>query len=175
MENAKMTAMERENLRDVVNVKPGGRKKASGKVPGNDVSCRKIGLVCNGQGPSEDAVKYVISACENLGACLDILNFEPPGAESRRLNGLLAHLTGRGIPFRTITATGDKRKVMLGYAKDNSDVLFVAIDGISWKSIAPKGAGRRSELSLRDMRCPLVVVSETGDPGKVERYENDKD
>jgi hypothetical protein len=127
------------------------------------VSAKKIGLVCNGRGPSEDAVKYALNACESLGAHLDILHFSSSIAEHDHLHRLISRVTAHGVAFRLLPKPGDdrdERKEMLSYAKGSSDILFVVIDETSWKGITPSGSGRGRTAPTWDSRCPLVVISE---------------
>ena len=122
---------------------------------------RRIALVCNGRGPSDDAVRYALNACESLGAGLDLLHFSPPDAKDVSLESLLPGLAARGIDFHVLAPGGDERRELLRYANETTDTLFVVIDSKSWKSISTTGSSRRGTLSPWDSQCPLVVISET--------------
>ena len=122
---------------------------------------RRIGLVCNGRGPSDDAVRYALNACESLGAGLDVLQFRSPGAEDALLESLLPCLADRGIDFHILSPGGDERRELLRYANETTDTLFVVIDAKSWKSISGTGTPKRGTLSPWDSQCPLVVITET--------------
>jgi hypothetical protein len=124
---------------------------------------KRIGLVCNGKGPSQDALKYAVNACESLGAHLDVLHFHSSEDATERLNELITHLGMRGVHFTVVKGSADQReekKEILKYAKGSSDILFVVIDEMSWKGIMPYGSGRSGSPVAWDSRCPLVVISE---------------
>lgn len=164
MKNAYIPSIIRSSRKGTRTLKEGNadhRKPLSAQGGGPRRSRKRIALVCNGMGPSDNAIRYALNACESLGTGLDLLDFSSAGPGRASLETVLPHLADRGIDFHILAPNGDERKELLRYANETADTLFVVIDGSSWKSITETGALRRSALLPWDSQCPLVVISET--------------
>jgi hypothetical protein len=107
--------------------------------------------------------RYALNAALRIGARLDILSVASPG-EAREADplpeGFKAELATAGVPYEVIGRSGCMKQEIIDHTNSRHDVLFVVVE--SPKSLdgdCKKKDGVLTEL-WKNLRCPLVVVSD---------------
>lgn len=121
---------------------------------------RILFAVKNGQ-IDKKTLRYAINTCKRIGAGLDImyLSSDSPKIDSK-LKDFQSGLEKEGIYCRLIKRDGSLRQEIVDYTASNKEVLFVVIESSDDVEHGHKGNERRLSESWKNLKCPLVVVTD---------------
>lgn len=119
---------------------------------------RKILLALTGEKSDINAFKYALNTCKRIGAELEILYV------SEHAKGLLkqfqSELKKQGIEHRLIQKNGCVQEEILNYTSKKRDILFVVVESSDIVNINCKKSNKIVSGSWKNIKCPLVVVSD---------------
>lgn len=109
-------------------------------------------------------LKYALNSSRRVGALLDILFVS--SSETRdpladpAFRQFASELESAGIAYRLVRRTGCMKQEIIDYTNREKDILFAVIESPhSLDAECKKKDSRLAEL-WRNLKCPLVVVSE---------------
>ena len=108
--------------------------------------------------------KYAVNASKRIGAQLDILYVASSPSRDPLADPLMRQFTAElqkaGIFYRLVQAAGCMKQEIIDYTNQEKDVLFAVIESPgSLDAECGKKDSRLAEL-WRNLKCPVVVVSE---------------
>lgn len=108
--------------------------------------------------------KYALNSSKRVGAQLDILYISASPSSDPLTDPLIRRfatdLRNAGITYRIVQASGCMKQEIIDYTNQEKDVLFAVIESPgSLDAECGKKDSRLAEL-WRNLKCPLVVVSE---------------
>lgn len=110
-------------------------------------------------------LRYAMNAALRIRAGLDILIVAAPGSavgSEPQLESFYADLKTAGVSYQTAERSGCMQQEIIDYTNSRHGVLFVVVESPgSLNADCGKKDGMLSEL-WKNLRCPLVVVSEAG-------------
>ncbi len=108
----------------------------------------------------EKTLKYALNTCKRVKANLDILYVSASGAVAPIVEHFLPLLEKEGIVYRLIQKSGCLKQAIIDYTTSKKEILFVVIESSDSLDVDCAGTERRLSESWKNLRCPLVVVSE---------------
>lgn len=121
---------------------------------------RILFAVKNGQ-IDKKTLRYAINTCKRIGASLDIMYLISDGSKiDSKLKDFQLELEKEGIQYRLMKRDGSLRQEIVDYADSNNEVLFVVIESSDDIEPEHKGNERRLSESWKNLKCPLVVVTD---------------
>jgi hypothetical protein len=121
---------------------------------------RILFAVKNGQ-IDKKTLKYAINTCKRIGAGLDIMYLISDGSNiDSKLKDFQLELEKEGIEYRLMKRDGSLRHEIVDYTDSNKDVLFVVIESSDDMEPEHKGNKRKLSESWKNLKCPLVVVTD---------------
>jgi hypothetical protein len=124
---------------------------------------RRVLLALKSGRTDSKTLRYAMNASLRIHASLDILVVAAPGSGSQAdtdLESYVSELNIAGVPYQVIERSGCMKQEIIDYTNGKHDVLFVVVE--SPKSLdadCKKRDGVLTEL-WKNLRCPLVVVSD---------------
>lgn len=120
---------------------------------------RRVLLALRARRLDENTLKYALNSCRRIGADLDIL-YVSAAAPDSGFEHFLARLEEEGITARLIAKEGCLKQAIIDYTTEKREVLFVVIESSRTLDVDCSGRGKRLSESWKNLKCPLVVVSE---------------
>lgn len=121
---------------------------------------RILFAVKNGQ-IDKKTLRYAINTCKRIGAGLDIMYLSSDSSKiGLKLKDFQSGLEKEGIHCRLIKRDGYLRQEIVDYTSSNKEVLFVVIESSDDIEHEHKGNERRLSESWKNLKCPLVVVTD---------------
>lgn len=121
---------------------------------------RILFAVKNGQ-IDKKTLKYAINTCKRIGAGLDIMYLISDGSKiDSKLKDFQLELEKEGIQYRLMKRDGSLRQEIVDYTDSNKEVLFVVIESSDNMEPEYKGNERKLSESWKNLKCPLVVVTD---------------
>jgi hypothetical protein len=105
-------------------------------------------------------LKYALNTSKRVGADLDILYISSAKDVNPALKEFFGDLRNEGISYRVIQKTGCLKQEIISYTESKREILFVVIESSDNLDIECSSRGKRLSESWRNLKCPLVVVSE---------------
>lgn len=105
-------------------------------------------------------LKYALNTCKRVNAELDILHVSR-GAALPGLEEFFSELNKEGITYRVIAKSGCLKQAIIEHTDSNREILFVVIESSDNLDVDCAGKEKRLSESWRNLKCPLVVVSES--------------
>lgn len=121
---------------------------------------KKVVLAVRGDHLSNKTSRYAINTCKRIGAELDILYVSAVGAWNSALEHLTSELNKEHVGFRIVKKTGCLRQQIIDYTDSKGQIQFVITE--SSDSLDVDCITGTYSNSWKNLRCPLVVVAETG-------------
>jgi hypothetical protein len=119
---------------------------------------RKILLALRGEKSDANAFRYALSTCRRIGAGLEILYVSK--IEKEMLRKFRSELKREGIDYDVIRKTGSLEQEIRNYTGMKRDILFVVVEVSEGVDIHGKKAERIIADAWKNLKCPLVVVSQ---------------
>ncbi|MEF9425726.1 MAG: universal stress protein [Candidatus Mariimomonas ferrooxydans] len=119
---------------------------------------RRILLALTGKKSDIHAFRYALNTSKRIGAGLEILYFSSNAKEL--ISRLKSELGKENIEYSFIHKSGCIEKEILEYTSKNREILFVVVESPDGLNINCRKAGKRITESWKDLKCPLVVVSD---------------
>lgn len=119
---------------------------------------RKILLALTGAPADAKAFRYAMNSCKRVGAELEILYSPDDG--TRLVKQFQSELEKEKIDHRLIKGRGCLKDAILHYSNRNRDILFVVIESSEGLNVNCKNARTVISKSWKNLKCPLVVVSD---------------
>ncbi len=120
---------------------------------------RKILLALTGEKSDINAFRYALNMCKRIGAELEIL-YSSEHKEGL-LNQFQSELKKEGIEHRLIQRNGCIKEEILSYTSKKREILFVVVESSDGLNINCKKANKIIAESWENLKCPLVVVSDS--------------
>lgn len=121
---------------------------------------RILFAVKNGQ-IDKKTLRYAINTCKRIGAGLDIMYLSSDSSKiGLKLKDFQSGLEKEGIHCRLIKRDGYLRQEIVDYTSSNKEVLFVVIESSDDIEHEHKGNEGRLSESWKNLKCPLVVVTD---------------
>ena len=121
---------------------------------------RILFAVKNGQ-IDKKTLRYAINTCKRIGAGLDIMYLISDGSKiDSKLKDFQLELEKEGIQYRLMKRDGSLRQEIVDYTDSNKEILFVVIESSDDMEPEYKGNERRLSESWKNLKCPLVVVTD---------------
>ncbi|UCH80109.1 MAG: hypothetical protein JSW20_10200 [Nitrospiraceae bacterium] len=119
---------------------------------------RTIMLALTGKREDEKAFRFAINACQRIRADLEILY---SGQKKGNVPGWIqSELRSEGIEYSFIKVDGCIRLAVQKHTSRRSDILFVVVESSDRLNMKCKKSQKLISKSWKDLKCPLVVVSE---------------
>ncbi len=119
---------------------------------------RTIILALTGDNEDEKAFRFAVNACQRIRTDLEILYSGPKkDAVPYRMK---SELRTQGIAYRYIKVDGCVREAVQKHTSRRSDIIFVVVESSDTLHMECKKSQKIISKSWRDLKCPLVVVSE---------------
>jgi hypothetical protein len=119
---------------------------------------RTIMIALIGGSDDEKAFRYAINVCQRVGADLEILY---SGMKKAAVpDGIKSELKSEGIDYSFIKVDGCVREAVKKETDRRSDILFVVVESSDRLNMACKKSQKNFSKFWKDLKCPLVVVSE---------------
>lgn len=106
-------------------------------------------------------LKYALNTCKRVNAELDILYISRGIAAPPALEEFLSRLEKEAITYRLIPKSGCLKQAIIEHTDSNRDILFVVIESSDNLDVDCAGKEKRLSESWRNLKCPLVVVSDS--------------
>jgi hypothetical protein len=119
---------------------------------------RKILLALIGEQSDINAFKYALNMCKRIDAELEILYVSEPSNDL--LNQFRSELEKEGIKYYLIQKSGCLKEEILNYTNEKRGILFVVVESSEGLDINCKKADKILKESWKNLKCPLVVVSD---------------
>lgn len=119
---------------------------------------RTILLALTGENEDEKAFRFAVNACQRISADLEILysGFKKAVVPEQ----IKSELTSEGISYSFIKVDGCVREAVQNHTRKRSDILFVVVESSDRLNMECKKSQKIVSKSWKDLKCPLVVVSE---------------
>jgi hypothetical protein len=106
-------------------------------------------------------LRYALNTATRIKAGIDILySSEGASALENELGSFTAGLASAQVPHRLIRASGCLKQQIIDYTENHGTVLFVVIESPEDLDGGCVGGDKALAGLWRNLRCPLVVVSE---------------
>lgn len=119
---------------------------------------RRILLAMTDEKKDMNAFKYAVNMCKRIGAALEILFPRVSGKKS--MDHFVAELNKEGIDHKITLVKKCLKEEILNYTDQRSDILFVVVESSDGLSMKCKKSQINFSKSWKDLKCPLVVVSD---------------
>jgi hypothetical protein len=129
------------------------------ETPGETLKERRtILLALTGESKDEKAFRFAVNACHRVGANLEILY---SGKKKENVSDRIkSELGSEDISYRFIRVEGCVREAVQEHTGRRSDILFVVVESSDRLNMECKKLQKNISTSWKDLKCPLVVVSE---------------
>jgi arginyl-tRNA synthetase len=121
---------------------------------------RRVLLALREHRIDEKTLKYALNTCKRVKANLDILYVSAGSVVTPRVEQFLSVLEKEGIVYRLIQKSGCLKQAIIDYTTSNREILFAVIESSESLDVDCAGTEGRLSESWKNLRCPLVVVSE---------------
>ena len=119
---------------------------------------RTILLALTGKNEDEKAFRFAMNACQRIRADLEILY---SGPKKKVMPGRIrSQLHSEGIAYSFIKVDGCVREAVQKHTRRRSDIIFVVVESSDTLNMECKKSQKIISKSWKDLKCPLVVVSE---------------
>jgi hypothetical protein len=106
-------------------------------------------------------LRYALNTATRIKAGIDILySSDGERAMEKELASFTAELASAQVPHRLIRASGCLKQEIIDYTERRGTVLFVVIESPEDLDRGCAGGDKALAGLWRNLRCPLVVVSE---------------
>ena len=105
-------------------------------------------------------LKYAVNTCKRVKAALDILYISSSGKMDPMLEQFLSELKDNGVLYRLVARSGCLKQAIIDYTNSKTEILFAVIQSSDNLDVDCAGKDRRLSESWKNLKCPLVVVSE---------------
>ncbi len=105
-------------------------------------------------------LKYAVNTSKRVKADLDILYVSSNGATDPVMARFLSELQEDGVFYRLILKGGCLKQAIIDYTNSNREIIFVVIESSDSLDVDCAGKDNRLSESWKNLKCPLVVVSE---------------
>ncbi len=106
-------------------------------------------------------IRYALNTCKRIGASLDILYIAPSEVSDPVLEEGFSELEREGINYRLIQKSGCLKQEIIDYTTSKNEILFAVTESSDNLDVDCKGQGKRLSEAWRNLKCPLVVVTES--------------
>jgi hypothetical protein len=121
---------------------------------------RRVLLAVREKQIDNKTLKYAVNTCKRVAASLDILYVSSSAPVDSVLDRFMHGLDEEGILYRFVRKTGCLKKAIIDYTDARKQILFVVIKSSDSLDIDCTGKERKLSDSWKNLKCPLVVVSE---------------
>ncbi len=108
--------------------------------------------------------KYALNSSKRVGAQLDILYVSASPSADPLADPLISRFTAdlrkAGVTYHIVQATGCMKQEIIDYTNQEKDVLFAVIESPDSLDAECRTKDSRLAELWRNLKCPLVVVSE---------------
>ncbi|GBD96054.1 MAG TPA: universal stress protein [Nitrospirae bacterium] len=119
---------------------------------------RTILLALRGGEGDRNAFRYALNTCKRIGAGMEILYVSEIAAGL--LKEFRSQLRKEGIDYGIIQKSGSLEQEIRNYTDAKGDILFVVAEVSEGVDIHNKKADKIIANAWKNLKCPLVVVSE---------------
>jgi hypothetical protein len=105
-------------------------------------------------------LKYALNTSKRVGADLDILYVSANEVIEPVMARFLSELQEKGTFYRLIRRGGCLKQAIIDYTNSNREIIFVVIESSDTLDVDCAGKDNRLAESWKNLKCPLVVVSE---------------
>jgi hypothetical protein len=123
---------------------------------------RRVLLALRDDRIDEKTLKYALNTCIRVKADLDILYISANGELAPLVTRFLPLFEKEGIVYRLIKKSGCLKQAIIDYTDSKREILFVVVESSDSLDVDCGGKERRLSESWKNLKCPLVVVSEAG-------------
>ncbi len=104
--------------------------------------------------------KYAVNTSKRVKADLDILYVSSNGVTDPVMARFLSELQEDGVFYRLVLKGGCLKQAIIDYTNSNREIIFVVIESSDSLDVDCAGKDNRLAESWKNLKCPLVVVSE---------------
>ena len=105
-------------------------------------------------------IRYALNTCKRIGAGLDILYITPSEVTDPVLEEGFSELEREGINYRIVRKNGCLKQEIIDYTTSKNEILFAVTESSENLDVDCKEHGKRLSEAWRNLKCPLVVVTE---------------
>jgi nucleotide-binding universal stress UspA family protein len=127
----------------------------------HQIAWRKVCCPVDFSRESRAALEVAVDLCRRLGAELTILHVEEPDRADRAAenDAWLEDAAHAGVTVRAASTKGDPKKAIAEWTKKHGfDAIVMGTHG--WTGRAHALVGSVAESTLRQARCPVMVIHE---------------
>lgn len=121
---------------------------------------RRVLLAVRERRVDDKTLRYAVNTCKRVKADLDILHISASESGDSMLERFLGGLREEDILYRLIRKSGCLKQAIIDYTNSRKEILFVVIESSDTLDIDCAGKDKRLSESWKNLRCPLVVVSD---------------
>ena len=119
---------------------------------------RRILLALTGEKSDMNAFRHALNLCKRINAALEILHVS--SERTGLLNTFESELRKNGVQYKYIQEEGCIKEQILKHTNKNSGTLLVVVESSEKLDMNCKAAGKGLREFWKNLKCPLVVVSE---------------
>ena len=119
---------------------------------------RRILLALSGEKSDINAFRHALNLCKRINAALDILHVSDE--KTGLLNIFKSELHKNGVQYEYIQEDGCIKEQILKHTNNKSGTLLVVVESSEKLDINCRKAKRNLNDFWKNLKCPLVVVSD---------------
>ena len=137
----------------------GEHEEARNVLKGRD----KVLLAVSDVSFDPNVFSYALNICKRTSAGLDILYLTKAELHMDFINAFMSLASGDDVTCAVAKKDGCMKQAILDYTMKNRQILFVVVGTTPELDIECKAGGKSLSEAWKKLKCPLVVVSKSGE------------